>query len=278
VTLQNLYTIVRQLLPQNIILHAILIVSPMSVLLFGDIKAKIFFWLLVLSFGLELLYLKFFSGFLFRYEQHLEFYLILLSVLFCVINFKNKILKTLKLMIISILITSCGLLYFFNLAEMYTSEHLPAEEVRFALSRINIYDWVKIRFPSVSGVGIWCGNSGGGPVALARFDPDTIWFDANGLIRAYFVRCYYKNPDLSPSDWAKLPVVAKEKKLKFWTFTTNPCIPEERVKNKDETADSSMDAKSLADMLQLRRLNNAIVCNSETVVPNLYYFDYEELK
>lgn len=279
VNFHTLYPIIiKQLLPQNLWLHLILVVSPLLVFIFGNRKNRLLLLLVSLPFFGELIILKYFSGFAIRYQQHLEFYLIFMIMLFVSTKFRNLFLNLSKYVLVSLLVISCLIFYVRNAINMNSLNFVNWEEINYSLGKVTIYDWIKKRIPETADATIWCENPQGGPIGLARFDPDMIWYKDAGLLRSYLVGCYWENPSLSPSEWKNIISVAKERKLAFWTVTINSCLPEDKVKSKEEIGDSNNDPEKLQKLLEMRRLNNAIVCNSEQVLPSLYHFDYQKLK
>lgn len=278
VNFHTLYPIIKELLPQNLFLRIMLLVSPLIILFFGNRKSKLILLLLAISFVVELFILKYFSGFYIRYQQHMQLFLIFVVVLACVGKFRSLLGKQIQFTVICLLFATSLVCYVYNLIYQYSPASLLSKEVRYATGRTDIYGWIRAELPDISEAIVWCGNARETPVALARYDPDMIWYNANGLMYAYFTSCYYANPNLSPNDWNNFSAVARDRKLKFWINTVNPCIPGNEVKLKGELEDVSLTPGDLSQMLQMRRLNNAIVCNSSRVAASIYHFDYQKLK
>lgn len=279
INLNTFYSVViKELLPQNLWLHLMLIISPILIILFGDKKNRLLLVLALLPFIGEILILKYFSGFVVRYQQHLEFYLIFIMVLLVSTKFKGFLINCIKYTAILILLISSLINYFQNSRYVNRLRFVNWDEMNYSLGRLSAFDWIKRRYPNTVEAIKWCENPPGGPVALARFDPDMIWYGNDSLIRSYLVNCYYANPDLGVNDINNIVAVAKQRKLRFWTISTNSCILQKEVKSGKELGDSNGNSSEVKSLLQMRQLNNAVVCNSQEVLPNLYYFDYEKLK
>lgn len=269
VNFYTFYSMIATLLPQNGIIRFALILSPFFIALFGDRKIKTILLMLVISFGIETIFLSYFSGFEERYQQYLVITLILVVVLFVSAKFKLFIARLVQLLILIALIVSSVFFYIQNVSYLNSTKYLGLSEINYALGKESINDWIKSILPDVSAATLWCDNPPNGPIALANFDPDMIWYSYSGLNRVYLVGCYYNNPDLKPNEWKDFVNIAKQRKLKFWSISINRCQKEKVVTSNIEKEDQ---------ITQMRQLNNEIICKSREVVPNLYYFDFEGLK
>lgn len=271
INFNTFYFVIKTLLPQNIILYVALALSPFLLLLYSDKKSRILLLLFSLSFGIELLIMKYFSGFDGRYQQYLMITLILVITLFFSIKPKLLIIKMVQLVLLFVLIMSCVFFYLKNARDLNSLRYVNWQEINYSLGKENIYDWIKFKLPDVAEATIYCDNPSGGPLNLVIFDPDMIWFTYNGLNRVYLLGCYtYNPPGISLSDWGNFVAVAKEKKLQFWTISNNSCVADDKVTPGMEKTKS--DSKFF-----WRQVNNSIVCNSIPVVKDLYYFDYKKL-
>lgn len=175
-----------------------------------------------------------------------------------------------RLAIISIFISS---LFFYTYTVNYVNslKFLNWNEINYAIGKIDIYDWIESSFPRMSYTIKWCEMRDGDEIKkLARFDPDLIWFEHDGLKRAFMLNCDYINPPLYSSDISNLMAIAKEQKLKFYISSYSRCLPGSDVVKVHPTERD--------DMFLLRRINNEIICNAKEVEPYLYYFDYENIK
>jgi hypothetical protein len=144
------------------------------------------------------------------------------------------------------------------------------QQINYSIGKTDIYDWIDYRFPRMKHAIKWCEDPPGGEsMALARFDPDMIWYSYDGFMRVFLTNCYYRDPPLHGLALDEVLKTAKEKELDFWTATPNPCVEDSEVKPSREYEDE--------DKIFMRRLNNIIVCNSEEVLPHLYHFDYRNL-
>ncbi len=270
INLINTYTIISQLFVRNYVLQGLIFVFPFLALLLKDKKTKA---IAIASFAivlLELLILKFFSGFYIRYHQHMQLYLLLGIVIVLTSKYKNWFISLLSKGILLILVISSLYLYSYTVRHVNSLRFLNWNEINYSIGRINIYDWIDIHFPRMKYTIKFCENPPDGKVIpLARFDPDLIWFDYDGLKRSFITNCEYINP---PLDWKDIDGVlktAKQEKLKFWIASANKCIPDKDVKKRFPYERD--------DMTEMRKLNNRIVCNSEEIEPYLYYFDYTKV-
>lgn len=270
VTLNTIIPIITELIPKNRVLHYMLLVSPVLVLFSKDQKAKLILLMMALFFGMELLVLKYFSGFEVRYHQHLQFILMISIVLFSAVGYRTRILSAFKYLAIIAVVASCLFYYAKNVGHLNSLNFVNWHEIDYSLGRTNIYDWIRWRLPRIAEAVEWCENPPGGPVGLARLDPDMIWFEDEGFMRSFLLNCYYENPDMGSATTENFIEKSKENKLQFWIASVNPCIPQDQVKMKRKEEDGGL--------LDMRKINNVIICNSREVFPNFYYFNYQTLK
>ncbi len=270
ITLRNIPGIIKELLPANFPLQTALLVAPTLAFLNRNPKTKIFSLILSLTMILEFLLLKQFSGFYPRYQQHLQLLMLLLITI--------QVANTYRWQTMNFMAKGYYLIIFCYISASYIStifytnslKFVNWTEINYARGRINIYGWVDQRFPKVRAGIDWCENPPGGKsLALARYDPDMIWYEYDGFMRSFMTNCYFENPPLDNLPIEKVLTVAKEKSLQFWTISPNRCLPQADVKK-------HLDYEG-EHQLYLRQLNNVIVCHSQEVKPNLYYFDYATL-
>lgn len=265
VVLHNLYPIIKTLLSRNILLHIALVLSMLVVTFFGNKKSRLILLMLTLSFGTEILVLKYFSGFDGRYQQYLVFTLILIIVLFAAARFNHFIARFGQMVVILALAGSCIFFYFQNVVYLDSFRFMEPYKIDYAVGRVSIYDWVKNIFGDDSAPIIWCDNPPGGQVALARFDPELIWDNYAGLTRVYMANCSYLNPPLEGVAINQVLKLAIEQKMQFWITSKSKCGPDVQI-------------NQTSGKLYLKELNNLIICNSVEVQPDLYYFDYKKLE
>lgn len=270
VNVENLNTIIHGLLPGGKWLSILLLIS-LSTFLFKNIKKEkllLIFYLLI--FVLEMISIKFMSGFQIRYHQHMQVLLLLPIVIFPFVFMKVKIIpKFIKLILILVFIIPIIKNYFLVVKSTNSLNFVNWNEINYSIGKDDIYDWIRVRLPRVADAIFWCQNPPGGQVFLARYDPDMIWYEDEGFMRSFLLNCSYGNPSIDISSEEKLIKEAKEKEIQFWTATINPCIDQNLVisKRKGESEEE----------IEMRRENNRIVCKSNEILPNLYYFDYKKL-
>jgi len=270
INIQNIPLILKSLLAKNYILQIMAGVSPLFLLFANNKKSKFIALMVFVAVALELLILKYFSGFYVRYQQHLQLYLILSTIISLTSDYKNTIVFALSRVALAMILLSSVYTYFYVVRNTNSLRFLNWDEINYSLGKADIYQWIDQKFPTMNNVIKWCEESPDGKVRqLARFDPDLIWFDHEGLMRSFTTNCEYVNPPLHGILPEKVAKVAVNQKLQFWIASTNKCMPFDKVLPKY--------TYERPDMLELRKLNNAIICNSQEVSPNLYYFDYENV-
>lgn len=263
------YKIIQLLLPQNNLLPLALLASSIFIFFSGNQKSKFMLIMLILAFGVEIVVLKYFSGFDGRYQRHLMLILVLIIVLSASVKLRNLKLKMVRVVLILILAFSCVFYYVQNVRELYNPDFLKPQLIEYALGKENIYEWLNYIFPDTSAAVVWCENPKNGPVPLTIFDPDMIWYRYDGLMRVYLIGCY-DSYVLAPSEWKNFAAIAKGRKLKIWAVSVNKCLKSVAAGPEAGTEDGER-------ITQMRQLNNTVICNSTEIVPNLYYFDYSSL-
>jgi len=271
VNLTNLPQIFNSLFPANPLLLPALILSSFLVLLNKNKKTKQISLVLISTVTIELVLLKYTSGFYTRYHQHLQLILLLLIVTQLANQYKSKLLTVaVNLFYVSLLFVTAKN-YINTVKNTNSLNFLTQQEINYSLGKLDIYGWTEEKFPNVIEGIYWCENP---PLSqrteLVRLDPDMIWFRDEGFMRSFLTNCYInESPPLDGLPLDQVLKIAKQDNLRFWTVSVNPCILQEKVtKRLDYEGDYQ---------LYLRHLNNIIVCNSQEVKPNLYYFDYEKL-
>ena len=270
ITLDNLIPIFNSLLPGKLILTYLSFVTPIFLFFKKGKFTKIFLLLAIITFVIEFISLKFMSGFQVRYQQHMQFFLLLsisISMFYFVRYFKfNGLVKytTVLIFVFFVLINYIRVVKTTNSLLTVTWN-----EINYSVSKIDIYDWVRIRLPRIADAIFWCENPPGGQKGIARFDPDMIWYEDDGFMRSFLVNCYYENPSIITSSEKEMLTDAKNKKLKFWTATINKCMNPDKIVAK-RVGESP-------EEVEMRKVNNMMVCNSKEIMPNFYLFDYQEL-
>lgn len=270
VNFENITTILQSLIPggKPIIIMAFL--STFSVFSKNSVKEKKLVIFLLFIFILELIGLKFLSGFYIRYHQHMQILLLLSITISAYIFMKSSMFpQFIKIVVVILFLIPIIRNYIFEIKKTNSLVTVNWNEINYSIGKDDIYDWIKFRLPRVYDAVLWCENPPGGTVSLARYDPDMIWYDDEGYMRSFLINCYYGGQTLDITSLETIAQSAVEKKIEFWTVTPHKCIQDKDVKAKywyegpEET--------------KMRRDNNFIVCNSELVKENLYYFSYKNL-
>lgn len=263
----NLKSIIQSLLPggKSIIIMVIFSVIPLFFKNFTREKKLIVFYLSI--FTLELISLKYMSGFYVRYHQHMQI-LLLLSITISVYVFtKIKLPTIIKFVVAVLFLVPIFHNYWLVIKKTNSLANVSWNEINYSIGRDNIYDWIKFRLPRVYDSVVWCENPPDGPVSLGRYDPDMIWYDDDGYMRSFLINCYYGGQTLDTTSLSTIKSSAIEKKIELWTVTPSKCMDDKDVKAK-YWYEGPKETK-------MRHDNNFIVCNSKEILPNLYFFSYK---
>ncbi len=269
VIFSNVPVILKELFPKNGILQLLVIISPLVALFSLKRKTKLVSFFVTVAILLEFVLLKYFSGFYIRYHQHMQLYLLIGLVLTITSSYRNKFISLIVRILLVLIIVSSIYLYLYAIRNTNSLRFLNWNEINYSIGKMNIYEWVNFYLPKMNDVVTWCENPPKGEYKLARFDPDLIWFDYDGYMRSFITNCDYINPPLEGSKLSDILQTAKDQKMRFWITSTNACLPQDKVGPKHPN--------ERPDMIELRKLNNIIICNSKEVKRNLYYFDYSIL-
>jgi hypothetical protein len=271
VNLANFKLIIDAMFPRSVALQWAIGLSPLLALLSKNRKIRLISLIISTAVIVEILILKKTSGFYIRYHQHIQILLLLLVSIQFGNSYWRKLVKFLAGALFLLVMIYTIRNYVYTVAYSNSLKFLNWSEIYYSVGKMDIYGWVKERFPRVIKGLEWCENPPSGKqTPLARFDPDMIWNDEDGFIRVFYTNCYFENPPLDDISLENALDIMKKGKMKFWTITPKQCLPQ-----------SEIAMRPLYDnehSLYLRRLNNIIVCNSRQVAPSLYYFDYETLK
>lgn len=270
ITWKNLKPIMDSMFSRNVLLQLVILTLPVFAFLNKNRRTKIVSFIIISAVILEFIIFKFVSGFLVRYHQHIQLWLLLLVA----IQLANKYSISYRKILASAVyfaLTISLIASFINTVKYTNSlKFLNWQEINYSTGKMDIYDWISWKFPRVADAIFWCETpSTGEKITIARFDPDMIWYEYDGFMRSFLTNCYYDNPPLEGVPIEEVLDRAIEGKMSFWTATPNSCLPDREVKVHRDYEDEGM--------LYLRRLNNVVVCNSEEILPNLYYFDYQDL-
>lgn len=267
VNLTNLKSIILSLIPggKSIVLMTLLSIFPLFVKKYTKEKRLILFYVLI--FVIELLSLRFMSGFYIRYHQHMQI-LLLLSITISVYVFtKIKLPTVIKFVVAVLFLVPIFHNYWLVIKKTNSLANVSWNEINYSIGRDNIYDWIKFRLPRVYDSVVWCENPPDGPVSLGRYDPDMIWYDDEGYMRSFLINCYYGGQTLDTTSLETISQSAIKNKVEFWTVTPHKCIDDKDVKAK-YWYEGPKETK-------MRHDNNFIVCNSKEILPNLYRFSYK---
>ena len=270
ISLDNAYNILKSLFPKNSFLHVMIILAPIFAFLGSNKRIKILTILLFTAIFIELLILKPISGFYIRYHQHMQLLLLTALVIQLANIYTLRTKRIVNLLFVGLAFTSLAS-YLYTIRFTNSLKFLNWFEINYSIGEVNIYDWIEWRFPRMAETIFWCENPPQGErVTLARFDPDLIWYEYDGYKRVFLTNCYYENPPLEGIPVEEVLYKAKSDEMYFWIASPNTCVPDDKVITRWESEDENL--------FYLRRLNNLIICNSEELRQNLYYFDYSKLE
>lgn len=227
---------------------------------------KIFLSVLVVNTFLEVLIASRITGYLGRYFLHWSLYIPLFLALPWMDVWKkwpkDKVLKgSLIFLLFFLSITQLrrlrpmvwGQIEVFNRSEKF----LPSDVKAYGDASINIYDWIKIRFPDFYQVIYWCGDRNE-QTTLVMADPQLIWTSHNGLSRAYFIYCQIDADLLNPDG------TIKQDKIDNY-------IQNEAYLTSLATCGESMENPFLYEIHQkYYDLNQQLVCSADEIVPHVY--------
>ena len=270
ITVSNLPTLFAQLFDSQRYYYVLLGLSVMSLLLPRLKNSRNISLSLVLLSGGELLLLSRFSGFLIRYQQHIQLILLLMVAIALGTLIQSVQKKSGRLVLAAVILLPLAKSYRAAFLEAYTPFRAAERmEVSYALGKRDIFDFITYRMPKALPLLTWCDNPPGGKkVGLVRYDPDLIWYDDAAYMHQFFTNCYFEGWPLAISASPEEIIhEAKTKKLNFYLLSINRCMDPGHVIKKVGNEDTTS--------LMLRKLNNFLVCHSREVFPNyVYQFDY----
>lgn len=172
---------------------------------------------------------------------------------------------TSMIIIISILVSTSILTM-----RLFTTYKQPKfrNELDFSLGRLSLNEWLPTILPKTTSVIHWC-NDREDTIRLSVLDPDIIWYKFEGRYAVFVQNCEIGQGPANglPLDQA-IEILKKDKAI-VHTLSLSPCLPEPIEKGHPLEDESK---------LYMRQLNNKVVCSSTEILPNLYYFDWENVK
>jgi hypothetical protein len=271
ISFDNIRPILGSLFNKGYAVFITLAITPILMFFNKNRRITLTSLFLIGSIFLEFIILKFTSGFMIRYHQHIQLFLLLLIVIQHNNVYKNVFIRKASKYLFAGLCISTLVLLLMTVKYTNSLKFLRWDEINYALGNINIYSWTNERFPNVNGAVNWCDRPPEGKrMPLAQIDPDMIWYKDDGLMRVFMTNCYYENPPLNGIPLNEVLFEAKILKLQFYNATPNNCVEENDIK-----PFSPSEKPAVMDM---RKLNNLLICNSQKVAPGLYYFDYKNIK
>jgi hypothetical protein len=263
VSFETVLPILRELLVDNVPLAVLTLLLPIWALFSKNSETRKTFILLGTAVVLEFLALAKFSGFHFRYHQHLQFIIIFLVSTQLANRYSSQTFNRIAKFVIAL--ATMLLIPYFIYATYYNYYHVSfRQETKYALGMVDIYQWIEWRMPKVVEFAKWCSEQDQ-TVKVVQHDPDMIWYSYDGLVRVFLVNCQLTGLPLGDKTVDETRKLIVEDDLKFYLISPNECVGEDEVKKKN---DFETDERFL-----MRKRNNMMVCSGEKVVDSLYYID-----
>lgn len=273
IDLAHLRPIMEGLFPANNFLQILVLTTPIFFYLNRSTKVRTVSLFLISTVVIELVILKYFSGFYTRYHQHLQLWLLLLLSLQLANQYRHRWQQLISNSVFIVLAAFLVSSYLYSLKLTYQPGFLTRQEINYATGKLDIYGWVKAELPRVSDIIRWCEDPPGGQVSIFFVDPDMIWYEKEGFMRSFLTNCYLeKDIPLEGVPVGDLLTQAALQKLKFITPSINQCLPDSQIGSKRAIKDDLDDRT-----MYLRHLSNKLLCHSQEIIPHLYYFNYEVL-
>lgn len=249
----------------NLIL--VVLVSAFLVFIFSLLFKKLFILFLVIaipsSILLEILITKDVSAFYYRYYYHWLFLLPLLLVL--PLGFIKEGVKGSKLVIAVLLVWGVLVVWFPLKMVINNIRYLNTDSTWFdrfakeyAFGQVGIDDYINWQFPKTKEIIKWCNNQRN-MVDLYSIDPNLVIFDNEKLLRAFFVKCNYRNFELYESNNLKEQFRDIVKRYPgVYYVSLEKCQPGVLNSFSDEIYSDQYE------------LNQKLICSSKEIMPYLY--------
>ncbi len=244
-----------------------------SLFLITQLKSKSKFvpWFIVLAIIFDFVVIKYLSGYLPRYFIYLQtLCFLLVSIILGKNQFVSQKIVPIRLLLILALIAFLLKQVPLSTFRTYSFDMLNPHEINYALGKENVYDWTAFIFPETTNLIRWCDRTKiKGEIPITFYDPDITWYRYEGRFNAFLNKCAIVPTPTTIGD----PELALKQlisdKQKFNLVSLNPCRTTPLEKWHPTETDSA---------LNLRYINNKIVCNSQpTEIPGLYIFDWEKV-
>ncbi len=208
---------------------------------------------------LSFVVIKYFTGYVDRYFYFLQIVLALLLTIPLSLHSKSRSLKKLNKVYSVVLFLFAGYFFAFNVKRIYSlKSYISPQEIRYALGKTDIYDWLKDRHRVTGDIYKWCGTLGKKELFLA--DEDVIRKAEDGWTHIFNVNC-----ELLPLDFYEATpmeelkhLVAENKMLYF--------ADREKCRKPINLNISRKEDYSLYRL----EIRNLLICNSSMIIKNLY--------
>src|SRR3989344_19310 len=225
----------------------------------SSIKTALF---LLSSSLLSFVIIKYFTGYVDRYFYFLQIILALSLSVPLSFRCKPTLLKHLHQAYIVLLLTLVGYYSLANIRRIYSiKSYISPQEIRYALGKTDIYDWLKDRHRVTGDIYKWCGEPGKKELILT--DEHIIRKAEDGWTYAFNVNCKLSPIEFyEPTPQEELEFLIKQNKRFFFADRENCRKPE--IFDKSRKDDYG---------LFRQEIRNLLICNSTETVKNIYLFD-----
>jgi hypothetical protein len=271
IDLQNARSIFSALMAGSKGLAGLFIVNLLLLIYQKKAKIKKIVLFILLATFIELFIMSRLSGFYIRYHQHLQMILFILLISQLNISLKSfKKPQVLFTIFSAILIAYTTRQIYRTLRFSYSTHYIPSNEVKYALGKEDIYDWIDLKFPRVNKILLHCENPPNSQIVnFSQLDPDLIWFEYDGMMRTFMTNCTYTGRGVDGQPVETAVQYAIDNQYQFIFPSINPCTEPESIRTLGYENENQM---------YLRKLTNEFVCVSKEILPSLYEFNWQDLK
>lgn len=222
---------------------------------------------------LEFILLKNFSGYYARYHQHIQISLFLLFVLQVVKPTRIKKIKNFIFILFSLMLFYIAFRNAYRMLKFtYSIYYLPASETSYALGKMNIRQWISLKFPKMKDFLFFCENPPNNEVfKYAWIDPDLIWFEYDGMLRTFMTNCAIESPPIEGVPLDMVSSFLRENRSDFYFPSIHTCVTTSELKKPNNPFANPQ-------QIYLNKLTNKLVCLAQpTEVPYLYHLTWQNL-
>lgn len=262
INFQTIIPIIYQLLGGNIVTMAALFVTPFLIFFNKNNRTRAISLIIIFLIITEFAIMSKFSGYLFRYNQHLQFFIVFLISIQLANKFSSSFMaKFSSLFYLSIFLLTIPY-YIFSIYYNYINVNLKQDSL-YAFGVTDIYDWTNIHLQKTSKFLRWCeAQPPESPTPVVQIDPDMIWYRYEGLSRIYLTNCYFSSPEFTTKSIDKIDIEVEKSPVSLYMISLSGCQSDESLK--------PMSPEETNHIFTMRRTNNHLVCKSQNIDESLY--------